>query len=163
MKKKTSISQTKTAKTKITNWVEIVPYGIIGGMIPSASTMLFKSKKGEERFAVWFSELQSRIAISQNLHKEKVFSFVQKILESSGNLPKYCFFMRRDQGRDVVRLSFKGDLKPLEFYADEVVSFCMMNQCRFFCTPDFFKHHTGEIPKRFKNISLLNKSPVYLN
>ena len=159
---------TKNPSQKITNknrikWVEIIPYGIIGGMIPSASTMLFKSKKGEERFAVWFSELQSRIAISQNLHKEKVFNFVQKILEVSGNTPKYCFFIRRDQGRDRVKLSFSGSLKPMEFYADEVISFCMMNQCRFFCTPDFFKNHTGEIPKRFKNVSLLNKAPVYLN
>jgi len=151
--KKKNINQ-KTSH-KITKWVEIVPYGIIGGMIPSASTMLFKSKKTEERFAVWFSELQSRIAISQNLHKEKVFGFVQKILESSGNTPKYCFFMRRDQGRDIVRLSFKGNLKPMEFYADEVISFCMINSVRFFCPPDFFKNHTGEIPKRFKNISLL--------
>ena len=164
MKKMTKNTNQKIKTSrKITKWTEIIPYGIIGGMIPSASTMLFKSKKGEERFAVWFSELQSRIAISQNLHKEKVFSFIQKILESSGNTPKYCFFMRRDQGRDIVRLSFKGELKPLEFYADEVISFCMMNQCRFFCPPDFFKNHTGEIPKRFKNVSLLNKAPVYLN
>jgi len=71
--------------------------------------------------------------------------------------------MRSEQGRDIVRLSFNGGLKPIEFYADEVVSFCMMNHCRFFCRPDFFKNHTGEIPKRFKNVSLLNKAPVYLN
>ena len=157
-------SQENNQQVKIKKWIEVVPYGIIGGMIPSASTMLFKSTKSEERFSVWFSELQSRIAISQNLHKEKVFGFVQKILVASGNAPKYCFFMRREQGRDIVRLSFTGDLKPIEFYADEVISFCMMNnQCRFFCPTHFFKTHDGEIPKRFKNVSLLNKSPVYLN
>ncbi|MBC6416027.1 MAG: hypothetical protein GDA46_06540 [Bdellovibrionales bacterium] len=155
----------KTNKTKTSKkWVEIVPYGIIGGMIPSASTMLFKNKKGEERFAVWFSELQSRIAINQNLHKEKVFNFVQKILSSAGITPKYCFFIKREQGRDIVKILFNGKLKPMEFYADEVVSFCMVNQCRFFCSPDFFEHHIGgEIPKRFKNISLLGKAPTYLN
>ena len=157
------MKNTKKDGTDNKKWIEIIPYGIIGGMIPSASTMLFKSKKGEDRFAVWFSELQSRIAINQNLHKEKVFAFVQKILSASGITLKYCFFIRREQGRDIVRLSFSGNLKPLEFYADEVVSFCIVNQCRFFCSQDFFNHHTGEIPKRFRNISLLNKAPMYLN
>ena len=144
-------------------WIEIIPYGIVGGMIPSASTMLFKKKDGEGRFMVWFSELQSRIAIEQNLNKEKVFGFVQKILKASGNLPKYCFFIKTEHGRDLVQLSFNSALKPLKFYADEVISFCMMNNCRFFCTIEFLKQHSkGEIPKRFRKQPLGNK-PLYLN
>lgn len=147
---------------KKSKWIEIVPYGIIGGMIPEASTMLFKKKQGEGRFVVWFSELQSRIAIDQNLNKEKVFSFVQKILKESNNLPKHCFFVKTEQGRDVVKLSFNSSLKPLQFYADEVICFCMMNNCRFFCTAEFFKKSRGEIPRRFRKQALVDK-PLYLN
>ncbi len=154
MKKKTNIRKSK--------WIEIVPYGIVGGMIPEASTMLFKKKDGSSRFVVWFSELQSRIAIDQNLNKEKVFDFVQKILEASNSLPKQCFFIRTEHGRDVVKLSFNNSLKPLQFYADEVVCFCIMNNCRFFCKAEFFKQPRGEIPKRFRKQVLLDK-PLYLN
>lgn len=149
-------------KTKKKKWIEIVPYGIVGGMIPEASTVLFKRKKGEGRFVVWFSELQSRIAIEQNLNKEKVFSFVQKIMKANNCLPKYCFFIETEQGRDVVQLSFNNSCKPLQFYADEVISFCMMNNCRFFCTDIFFRQSRGEIPKRFRKQALDNK-PMYLN
>jgi len=154
---------TKTTRANKKKWIEIVPYGIVGGMIPNASTMLFKKKEGEDRFVVWFSELQSRIAIEQNLSKEKVFDFVQKILKANNSLPKYCFFIRTEQGRDIVKLSFNNSLKPLQFYADEVISFCMMNSCRFFCTSDFFRQPQGEIPKRFLNKQSLDNKPLYLN
>ena len=154
---------TKIVKKTNKKWIEVIPYGIVGGMIPTASTMLFKRKDGEDRFVIWFSELQSRIAIEQNLNKEKVFSFVQKILKASGCIPKHCFFIKKDQGRDIVKISFKNSLKPLEFYADEVISFCMINNCRFFCTSEFFQQHSEEIPKRFRKHALLNKAPMYLN
>ena len=114
------------------NGFEVVPYGIVGGMIPEASTMLFKKKSGEGRFVVWFSELQSRIAIDQNLNKERVFSFVHKILKANNCMPKYCFFVESEQGREVVQIAFNKLKNPLRFYADEVISFCMMSNCRFF-------------------------------
>lgn len=154
---------TKKTKSKNQKWIEIIPYGIVGGMIPDASTMLFKKKRGEGRFVVWFSELQSRIAIDQSLNKEKVFAFVQKILKANRCLPKHCFFTHTEQGRDVVQLSFESPTKPQKFYADEVIAFCMMNNCRFFCTSEFFKKQSrSEIPKRFRKESLGNK-PLYLH
>ena len=163
MNKKRKINKRSSKESpKENTWVEIIPYGIVGGMIPKASTMLFKSKKGEDRFVVWFSELQSRIAIEQSLNKERVFNFVQQILKTHEILPKYCFFIKRDQGRDVVRISFGESIKTLEFYADEVISFCMINDCRFFCTKEFFAQSPEEIPKRFKNVPLMSKS-MYLN
>ena len=149
-------------KSKSKKWTEIVPYGIVGGMIPDASAMLFKSKEGDGRFIVWFSELQSRIAIDQNLNKEKVFGFVQTILKASNSLPKYCFFVKTEQGRDVVKLSFRNSLKPIQFYADEVISFCIMNNCRFFCVAEFFKQSRREIPKKFQK-RVLDEKPLYLN
>ena len=150
-------------KTKKTKWIEIIPYGIVGGMIPEASTMLFKKKEGEGRFMVWFSELQSRIAIEQNLNKEKVFDFVHKILKANNSLPKSCFFIKTEQGRDLVQLSFNNSTKLLKFYADEVISFCMMNNCRFFCLPEFFKQSREEVPPRFRKKQSLSEKPLYLN
>ena len=130
---------TKKIYSKKTKWIEIIPYGIVGGMIPEASTMLFKKKDGEGRFAVWFSELQSRIAIDQNLNKEKVFDFAQKILKANNSLPKNCFFIKTEEERDVVRLSFNNSIKPLQFYADEVISFCMMKQLPLFLHSGFLQ------------------------
>ena len=143
-------------------WIEVIPYGLVGGMIPEASTMLFKKKEGLGRFAVWLSELQSRMAIEQNLNKEKVFDFAHKILKAGGNLPKECFFLKHEGGRERVRLSFNGCLKPLDFYADEVICFCMMSRCRFFCLPEFFKRPKNGIPSRFRKKALSEK-PLYLN
>ncbi|MGI9548874.1 MAG: hypothetical protein ACR2M7_02700 [Bdellovibrionales bacterium] len=159
MKQKKEIKNTKSQKH---NWVEIVPYGIVGGMIPQASTVLFKKKKGEGRFIVWLSELQSRIAIEQNLNKEQPFYFVQKILEKMKSQPKNCFFIKEDKGRDIVVVTFSGSLKPIRFYADEILSFCLLNKCKFFCTKDFFKQSHRELPKRFKQ-KILEQKPMYLN
>ena len=143
-------------------WIEIIPYGIVGGMIPDVSTMLFKKKSGEGRFAVWLSELQSRMAIEQSLKREKVFDFAHKILKINNSLPQECYFLKHESGRDLVRLCFNKRLKSLNFYADEVVSFCMMGDCRFFCQAEFFKRPPGDIPLRFKK-KVSNEKPMYLN
>jgi len=152
----------KTKEKSKRNWIEILPYGIIGGMIPEASTVLFKKKKGEGRFVVWLSELQSRIAIDQNLNKEQPFHFVQKILEKIKSQPKNCFFIKTDKGRDIVVVTFQGTLKPIRFYADEILAFCILNKCQFFCTKEFLKQSHREIPKRFKQ-KILEQKPMYLN
>ena len=147
---------------KITKWIPIVPYGIIGGMIPSASTLMFKRKRGEEHFSIWLSDLQSRIAVEQSLNKEKPFHFVQKILEATKNIPKRCYFLERQDERDIVMISFSGDLKNMKFYADEVISFCILNRCQFFCTKEFFTKPSRELPQRFKN-HLPSERPALLN
>lgn len=161
-KQSTKKLDTKSKKSKKIQWLEIVPYGIVGGMIPDVSTLLFKRKKGEGRFVVWLSELQSRIAIEQSLNKEQPFGFIQKILSSNKYEPTKCFFIKKDQGRDCVIVTFKGGLKPLSFYADEIVSFCILNKCRFFCTKNFLRQTHHEIPQRFKEKALKQK-PAYLN
>ena len=144
-------------------WIEITPYGIVGGMIAEASTMLFKRKKGEGHFLVWFSELQSRIAIDQNLNKERVFDFVIKILSSKNMLPERCYFTHKEQGRDVVKVFFENMKEPMKFYADEILSFCMITSCRFFSSPEFFENKShGEVPKRFRKLPLGSK-PTHLH
>ncbi|MCY4512491.1 MAG: hypothetical protein OXB86_02240 [Bdellovibrionales bacterium] len=147
---------------KQTKWIEVIPYGIVGGMVPGASAMLFKKKKGVDRFSIWLTELQSRIAVDQSLNKEQPFSFVQKILKEEGYTPKSCFFVESKNDRDKALLTFHGKKKSLEFFADEIISFCILNGCRFFCTKDFLEGSRHEIPRRFKG-DILEKRPHYLN
>ena len=147
---------------KPTKWIEVVPYGIVGGMVPGASAMLFKKKKGVGRFSIWLTELQSRMAVDQSLNREQPFSFVQKILKAEDCTPKDCFFMRAKDDRDMALLTFQGRKKTLKFYADEVISFCILSGCQFFCTKDFLEEPRHEIPRRFKG-EILEKRPHYLN
>ena len=147
---------------KSVKWIEVVPYGIVGGMVPGASAMLFKRKKGTDRFSIWLTELQSRVAVDQSLNREHPFSFVQKILKAEGRLPKDCFFTESEGDRDRAMVTFTGSKKPLKFYADEVISFCIFNSCRFFCTKEFLQGSRHEIPQRFKG-EAMEKRPHYLN
>ena len=150
-------------KTKKEKWLEVTPCGIVAGMIPEASTMLFKRKEGEGHFAVWLSELQSRITIDQSLNKEQPFGFVQKIFQQNKIEIKNCFFVKAEQGRDTVVLTFKEkSMKPMQAYADEVLSFCILSKCKFFCTKSFLEQPRRELPKRFRH-KVLEKKPVYLN
>ena len=143
-------------------WTPVVPYGIIGGMIPGASSLMFKKKKGKGHFSIWLSDLQSRMAVDQSLNKEKPFHFVQKILVATKNVPKKCYFIERQEDRDIAVVTFNGGIKSIQFYADEIVSFCILNHCEFFCMEDFFKTPSRELPQRFKS-QLLHKRPALLN
>lgn len=139
-----------------------MPYGIVGGMIPEASVMLFKKKKGVGHFVVWLSELQSRVAVDQSLQKEQPFRFVQQILNQAEIKIKNCFFLKTEEGRDIVAVTFDGLKKPIRFYADEVISYCILNKCQFFCASNFFNQNQRELPKRFRQRGL-EKKPAYLN
>lgn len=163
-KKVENCMNSQVKKTKKQAWIEIIPYGIVGGMVPEASTMLFKRKAGKGHFIVWLSDLQSRMAIDQSLNKEQPFRFVQKILEKTETQIKNCFFIKTDQGRDIVAITFEGgkSIKPIRFYADEVISFCILNKCKFFCTDSFLKQNRRDLPKRFRKKDL-EKRPMYLN
>ena len=151
-----------TKNKKTIKWIQIAPYGIVGGMIPGASTLMFKRKNKKGHFSVWLSELQSRMTVEQSLNKEQPFHFVQKILKATKNIPKRCYFLERREDRDIVVVTFSGSIKSIRFYADEVISFCILNHCQFFCTEEFFKKPSRELPQRFKN-QLSHKRPDLLN
>lgn len=144
-------------------WISVVPYGIIGGMIPGASTIMFKKKQGKGHFSIWLSDLQSRIAVEQSLNKERPFHFVQKILSATKNKPKKCYFLERKNDRDIVLISFEGNIKNIKFYADEIIAFCILNHCEFFCSKEFFLTPNKELPQRFKTQMSSDKRPALLN
>lgn len=153
-------------KKKQTRWIEVVPYGIVGGMVAEASSMVFRQKAGVGRFSVWLSELQSRMAVSQSLNQEQPFDFVQKILKANKILPRNCFFVETKDDRDIVVVTFSEGQseirKALKFYADEVISFCISNNCRFFCTKEFLNESRRGLPRRFQQ-KVMEKKPFYLN
>ena len=159
--KKSASSSSSALKRQ--KWIKISPYGVVAGMIPSVSAVLFKGKHEEERFVVWLSELKSRIAVEQNLNQEKIFDFAHKIFSRNNCLPKQCLFVHSSQGRSRVLLYFENSKDHMGFYADEVVCFCMMSNCQFFCTEEFLKQASNEeIPQQFRKEALSEK-PLYLN
>ena len=144
-------------------WIEIAPYGLVGAGAVGLSLIVFKEKKGERRFAVWLSKLQSQIAVNQGLRKEETFSFLNPLLDAVSQHPKECYFIDNKNGEQTVQIFFEGSKKfHIVLKADECLSFCIYHQCRFFCTSDFIDSmqsqragkHTGKIKR---------EPPMYLN
>ena len=143
-------------------WIEVTPDALIGGRAMDAAAMMFREVKGEERFPVWLSDLQSRIAVAQGTGGDRPYEFVHKILESAKALPKLCFFVETKEERDIVVVTFGEGVKTLRFYADEALVFCIANNCRFFCTKAFLKSKSNILPSRFRKKSS-GKKPLYLH
>ena len=144
-------------------WVEIAPYGLVGGMAPDLSLMVFKEKKGEKRFAVWLSQLQSQIALEQGLRKEETFSFLSSFFRSVNIYPKKCYFVKNKNGEQLVRVQFDGDKKvSTVLRADESLAFCIYHNCRFFCTLEFMESMRHIKMGRHIN-KIKREPPVYLN
>ena len=143
-------------------WLEVTPDALIGGRAMGASAMMFREVKGEARFPVWLSDLQSRTAVAQGTGEERPYEFVHKILESAKALPKLCFFVETKEERDIVAVTFGEGVKTLRFYADEALVFCIAGACRFFCTKAFLKSKSNILPSRFRKKSS-EKKPLYLH
>ena len=144
-------------------WIEVAPYGLVGGMAPGVFLIVFKEKKGENRFAIWLSKLQSQVAVQQGLRKEETFSFLNPLFKTLGVQLKECFFFKNENEEQFVKLHFAGGKKRvLTMKADECLSFCIYHNCRFFCTYEFMESmrsiRTG---KHIKHIR--REPPMYLN
>lgn len=120
-------------------WIEVIPYGLIGGMAPNISLIVFKEKKGEERFAVCLSQLQSQVAVQQESQKERTFSFLTPLLESLDIYPTQAyFFIDRRSKEPRLEVHFSGSKEfSIVFRARESLAFCIQYKCQFFCTHSF--------------------------
>lgn len=148
---------------KKTNWIEVIPHGLVGGMAPGLSLVVFKEKEGEKRFAIWLSKLQSQIAIQQGIRKEETFSFLTPLLKSLNVSPKVCYFRKSGEGEPHINIHFQGEKKiQITFKASESLAFCIYHKCQFFCTYQFMES-VREL--RFENISrkIKRESPLSLN
>ena len=144
-------------------WIEVTPYGLVRGMDSESSLIVFKEKKGEKRFAIWLSQLQSQVAIQQGLREEETFSFLNSFLTSVDMKPQSCYFVKNSKGEQFVKLKFKGTKDiSLNLKASECLAFCIYYNCRFYCTSDFIESmkelRTG---KQVKNIK--RNPSLYLN
>ena len=45
-------SQSNHKKADEKKWIEVIPHGLVGGMIPNLCLMVFKEKGGSKRFAI---------------------------------------------------------------------------------------------------------------
>ena len=145
-------------------WIEVIPYGLVGGMAPGLSLVVFKENKGESRFAIWLSQLQSQVAVQQGLKREETFSFLNPILRHLNMTPQECYFVKNENGEQFVKVIFKKNEEKLKFVlkADETVAFCIYHNCKFFCTMEFIESmksvQAGKYIKKVKR-----ESPSYLN
>lgn len=145
-------------------WIEVTPYGLVGGMAPGLSLVVFKEKKGGSRFAVWLSRLQSQVAVQQGLRQEETFSFLNSVLRHLDVTPSKCYFIKNENGEQTIRLIFKQGNKDLAFTlkADESIAFCIYHNCKFFCTKKFIDSMKSiQFGKHIKKIK--REPPAYLN
>ena len=145
-------------------WIEVTPYGLVGGMAPGLSMVVFKEKKGEKRFAVWLSRLQSQVAIQQGLRKEETFSFLNSVFRHLDITPKECYFIKNENGEQFINLVFNKEGKKMNFTlkADESIAFCIYHNCLFFCTAEFMESMRSiQVGKHIKKIK--REPPAYLN
>ncbi len=145
-------------------WVEVVPHGLIDGIEEGLSLVVFKEKRGEKRFAIWLSKLQTQIAIKQGFKKENIFSFLNPFFKSLNLFPKTCYFKKNKEGGSDIIIHFVGGARKLKFTvnASECVSFCIHHNCQFFCTHEFIESirevKSGNLSKKIKR-----ESPLSLN
>ena len=146
-------------------WLEMVPYGLVGGMAPGMSLVIFKEKTGDNRFAIWLSRLQSQVAFQQGVRREETFSFLNPLLRSFQIKPTKCFFIRNENAEQFVKLHFSSKEKKVQLTlkANECIAFCMYHNCKFFCTKGFIESmREVKIGKNFfKNVK--REPPAYIN
>lgn len=156
----------KEAKQKKQNkkWVEVVPHGLVGGMVPDLCLMVFKEKKGSKRFALSLSHLQGQISVQQSMNKEEPFRFIATILSAMKVKLEKCYFSQNQKGGIVAKLVLSGhpDLRSLDVKASDVISFAIYSGCRFFCTEKFIMDMLDQKMERPLNKRVARK-PLYLN
>ena len=146
-------------------WVEVVPHGLVGGMVPQLCLMVFKEKKGLRRFAVPLSPIQGQISLEQSLHREEPFRFAADLFEAMKVKMQKCYFLKNHGSFATVQIHFSGHphLSSVTLKAGDVIPFAMYSGLRFFCTPSFFTEMLDQKmePSTLKKQSL--KKPLYIN
>ena len=152
-------------KPKNASWVEVAPYGLVGGMAPDISLMIFRNKTGSKRFAITLSQLQGEIAVQQGKSKEEPFRFITELLENLKITMNKCYFLKYDKGHIKTEIELKGHdrLSSMTLNACDIIPFAVYSGCRFYCTDKFIQ----EMQDQKMESSSIEKSaipkPDYLN
>ena len=156
--------QNLNGKTKDSNWVEVAPHGLVGGMIPDLCLMVLKEKKGTKRFALPLSQLQGEIAVHQSMNKEEPFRFIGTVFSNMKIQLEKCYLFKTQKGNVMVQAVFKGHpaIKSLNLKANDIIPFAVYSGCRFFCTEQFMSDMLDQKMERPFKKSIMRK-PLYLN
>jgi len=133
------------AKLKVaTEFLELEPFGVTGGMDRTRPVMLFRVKGGEAVLPVWLSSVDAGIALTQH-NAQSVASSPHDVtlhaLTVLGVKPESCQFTEVKGHLQYVDVKFSGSrkLKSVRARADHAVSFCMQAKVKFFCTREFLE------------------------
>ena len=158
-------SPTASSTTVLSNkWIEVVPHGLVGGMIPNLCLMVFKEKEGSKRFAVSLPPLQGKIALNQSLNREEPFRFVSELLGAIKIRIEKCFFLQNNKGCILVQVMISGhpSVHSLQLTAGDVIPFAVYSGCQFYCTKKFINEMLDQKMDQPLSKNVVRK-PLYLN
>ena len=145
-------------------WIEVIPHGLVEGMIPHLCLMVFKEKEGSKRFAVSLSHLQGRMAMHQGMQKEEPFRFISDLLSGMKVKLEKCYFLKCDKGHILTRVILSGhpSLHSMDLNADDVIPFAVYSSCKFYCTENFITEMLAQKVEHSLRKAFMKK-PLYLN
>ena len=151
-------------KVQEKKWVEVIPHGLVGGMIPNLCLMVFKEKEGSKRFAISLSRLQGQIAVQQSMHREEPFRFISDLLSVMKVRIEKCYFLKCDRGNISVQVIVSGhpEIRAMNLNADDVIPFAVYSGCRFYCTEQFMMEMLDQKMEQPLKKGAIRK-PLYLN
>ncbi len=146
-------------------WVEVVPHGLVGGMIPNLCLMVFKEKMGSNRFAVSLPPLQGKITLNQSLNKEEPFRFISELFSAMKVRIDNCYFLQNKKGHVTVRVGVSGhpDVCSIDLTASDVIPFAVYSGCQFFCTKKFINEMMDQTIESPSHKKIAIRKPNYLN
>ena len=157
-------STEKKEKASKKEWIEVIPHGLVGGMIPNLCLMVFKEKKGSKRFAISLSRLQGQISIHQSMNREEPFRFISELLNAMKVRIEKCYFLGCHKGNISVEVVVRGhpNVHSMNLNANDVVPFAVYLGCRFYCTDEFMGTMLDQKMERPLQKGAMRK-PLYIN
>ena len=158
-------SATRACKdTEGDKWVEVIPHGLVGGMVPHLCLMIFKEKGGSKRFAVSLSRLQGQISVQQSINKEEPFRFVGNLLGAMKVRIEKCYFLKCAQGSISVQVILSGHpaVRSMNLNANDVIPLAVYSGCRFYCTDQFMADMLDQKMERPLKRDFMRR-PAYMN
>ena len=133
--------QQHAGKKAQTQWIEVAPHGLVGGMMPNICLMVFRNKLGDKKFAISLSPLQGEIAVQQGTSKEEPFRFITELLGTLKIKVSKCYFLEYDKGHIKTEVELEGHshLSSLMINASDIIPFAIYSGCQFFCTDKFIQ------------------------
>ena len=148
---------------KVNEWVEVIPHGLVGGMIPNLCLMVFKEKEGSKRFAISLSRLQGQISVHQSMNKEEPYRFIVDLLNAMKVRIEKCYFLKYNKGNINVQIIVSGhpDMHSISLNANDVIPFAVYSGCCFYCTDQFMLEMLNQ--KMEQPLRKSTRKPLYLN